>query len=549
VEQLREQKKVMHISGFEFLVNEVKIELSRVAEERNALEKAELVKSSDSGKENILSWIVEGIVEECEKILENQKQIPPEKFLDDEEYRKVVLEMLETKSHALSKVRLCNEALKQMGGDGSTPLMLATEKGDVKRVKELIEQKQDIMSKNKLQRTALHVAACSQGLDVENATQVIETLIHNQADVIAKDTKGLTPLHLAAAKGNTAVVQILLKHHRKSINESDNVQRTALHYAAGEGHLETVRALIEASADTSATDSEGKSALDAAVDHSPCQNLLKSIGADGWTPLMRAADIGIESLENYFSCRALLHCIQSKKPFPAWFLETVLHAVRSKEAGWIWGNYDKMGIKISQDKLKIDRFESKTQTSYSCATAYPVLEHGLIHKWSIKVQGHGTIWLGIARAAEEGKGLTSAPGSVGRYMLAFPSDGSDHILIGPKPVFDTESRFKFANDQVLDFELDTNNAVLSVRIDGKVVCSARNVECQAVCPYVCLSLHTSACLLSRSCVDASVDSTQTIDPDESVGLSNDRWTPEMDEALESLPIAGLSVLQFKECTL
>lgn len=538
VEQLREQKKVMHICGFEFLVNEVKIELARVTEERNAQDRAELVKHSDSGRENILSWIVEGIVEECDKVLEKQRQMPAERFLDDEEYRKVVIEMLETKSHALSKVNLCTEALKQMGGDGSTPLMLAAEKGDVKRVKELIEQKQDLMSRNKLQRTALHSAICPQNLDFQASAQVVEALLHHKADVTAKDSSGKTPLHLVVMNDNFLALQTLLKYLSGKLDEVDNLGRTALHLAACEGRIDIIRALIDASADANAMDFEGKSAIEVAENHGECQHFLKTLGADGWTPLMIAAETGIEKVQNYFRCHDLLHCLKEQKDFPVWFISKAMQAARSRVAVWTWGIYDKAGISISTNKLKLDRLESKTITDYSAAIGSHAFDIGLIHKWSIKIHGSGVSWLGIARGAEEGKGLASAPGTAGRYMLVFPSDGSDQIFIGQKPIFDSDTKFKFLSDQVLDFELDTCNGILLVFVDGKRVCNVRNVDCASVHPYACLSGHVSVTLLSKTFVSGSAVSLDAIDAEESVAFSNNRWTFEMDEALARLPISG-----------
>ena len=535
VEQLREQKKVMHISGFEFLVNEVKIELAQVTEERNALEKADpFAKSNNAGKENILSWIVEGIVEECEKVLDKQSSITPEKFLDDEEYRKLVIEMLETKSHALSKVRLCSDALKQMGGDGSTPLMLAAEKGDVKRVKELIEQKQDLMARNKLLKTALHAAVSS--VNSDSQLQVIEALLHRQADVRAKDSDGITALHLAAMTGNISAVAALLNKKGKDLNDKDNNSWTALHHAASDGHLDVLRLLIEASADTDAVDKEGNSALDVAQDQEACQSLLKSFGADGWTAFLRAADKGTGSLEEYLRVRELILCVRDQAEFPAWFADLALRKIRSRAASWTWGGHDKVGMLMGPDKLRVEHLDEQT---YSCATGSGILEPKFVHRWTIRFRGVQAAWLGIASGIEDEKGLVSAPGSAGRYMIAFPSNGSEAVVISQrKPYFEMASGITFSSDQDVEFELDTVQETLCVWVDEELVTVVRRVECHDIVPYLCLNHKASATLLCKTILNISDVSMDSIDADEQVGFSNGRWTNDLDEILQNLPIPG-----------
>ncbi|TPX08527.1 uncharacterized protein E0L32_010014 [Thyridium curvatum] len=64
----------------------------------------------------------------------------------------------------------------------------------------------------------------------------------------ARDGAGCTPLHLAAAAGETAIVEELIGRGAE-VDPVDNLQRTPLHMAARYGRDETIRALFEAGAD------------------------------------------------------------------------------------------------------------------------------------------------------------------------------------------------------------------------------------------------------------------------------------------------------------
>lgn len=64
------------------------------------------------------------------------------------------------------------------------------------------------------------------------------------------DTRGYTPLHLAASWGDPITLSMLLKEACESdINTRDNRGHTPLHKAAVMGRYENVRRLVEAGAD------------------------------------------------------------------------------------------------------------------------------------------------------------------------------------------------------------------------------------------------------------------------------------------------------------
>jgi ankyrin repeat protein len=94
----------------------------------------------------------------------------------------------------------------------------------------------------------------------------------------------LTPIHVAAASGNTFLWQTLIEKVT-NIEPKDEMGRTPLHYAAGEGQLGTCKLII------------GKT-----VDKNPADNY-------GYTPLHYAATSG-----NLQCCQFILDQIKDKNP-------------------------------------------------------------------------------------------------------------------------------------------------------------------------------------------------------------------------------------------
>lgn len=67
-------------------------------------------------------------------------------------------------------------------------------------------------------------------------------------------SQAMTPLHLAAQCGHTAVVGLLLSKDLDQLSSKDAQGYTSLHYAAYNGHLEMVSLLLGQGAEINSAD-------------------------------------------------------------------------------------------------------------------------------------------------------------------------------------------------------------------------------------------------------------------------------------------------------
>lgn len=170
---------------------------------------------------------------------------------------------------------------------GWTPLHHSTAVGDEETIRFLLDKSAKLdLGRDCLgyQGTALHLAA-ERGLD-----RIVGLLLELGADINSRTRYGRTPLHLAVRKEHEGVVRLLLKNHA-DIECKDNIWCTALHYAAqmkifvpwtelntenlweislpclpiNHQRIGIITALLEAGADTTATDGDHQTPLQLAA--------------------------------------------------------------------------------------------------------------------------------------------------------------------------------------------------------------------------------------------------------------------------------------------
>ena len=120
--------------------------------------------------------------------------------------------------------------------DGHTPLMIASNRGQLNLVTFLIEHKADVNLQNKLGETALHFALNTEPNPAGSSSEVFSCLIENGTDINAEG-KYCTPLMRACDLGLVRRVACLIEHGA-NVNLQVKSGNTALHSVAHSAHEE-----------------------------------------------------------------------------------------------------------------------------------------------------------------------------------------------------------------------------------------------------------------------------------------------------------------------
>lgn len=150
---------------------------------------------------------------------------------------------------------------------GRSPLHAAASWAHRDAVETLLrELNADIRTVDKLQNTLLHTAAS--GVNGASTVQVLLKMCNISDFVEAKNSSGLTALHIAALNGHSTTVSVLLDQGKACIDSRvsediwDSGGSTALHLAAEAGQHETVVVLArEGKANTQIQNNEGQTPL------------------------------------------------------------------------------------------------------------------------------------------------------------------------------------------------------------------------------------------------------------------------------------------------
>lgn len=204
-------------------------------------------------------------------------------------------------------------------GDYEDTIYLAACRGQLERVKTLIEAGTDVNAKDEFGCTPLQWAVLAdspavaeflvaKGADVNvqdkngfapisvaPGRNTIQFLISQGADVNVKNTmNGATRLHNECAIGNTTTVECLLAAGA-DVNAKTKRGTTPLHRAALLGHKDTVKFLIERGANINASDNQGRTPLAMARQrkHTEVANILRQHGA---TDTVHAA-VAVDDIE------------------------------------------------------------------------------------------------------------------------------------------------------------------------------------------------------------------------------------------------------------
>jgi len=180
---------------------------------------------------------------------------------------------------------------------GTTALMIAARtEGGTEAVKLLLERGAAVSAKDSVQSTALMWAVRS------NHAEVVDLLIHHDAEINASTRKGEPPARRAPDSGGGSHGLGIVRGGwpERGYQEPTPGAMTALLYAARDGRIQIARALIAANANVNQVEANGVSPLIEAIanNHIDVARLLLDHGADantmdwwGRTPLWTAVDL------------------------------------------------------------------------------------------------------------------------------------------------------------------------------------------------------------------------------------------------------------------
>jgi hypothetical protein len=344
-----------------------------------------------------------------------------------------------------------------------------------------------------------------------------------------------TALHLAVMRSNLVSVKALLKA-RACIEVKNSSGKTALHLAAMQGNAQMVQTLLYAKANPDA-ETGGKSCLEIAVIHSSCATVLKRVGADGWTPLMVAAEKGGSAVEEYLQCREFCLSVQSREPFrqleifsnEVQFYSGLSEVDSTLEWGQKWS-------KLSGAHISNLGAVDINATLFSCALGKDAFTSG-IHIWKVLVadfQGKKA-WIGVARNEDVTCEPQNPKSSQACYIVYFESEGTEGVLgvaqQQSKPVFvDKIGDSSFSSGQTVELRLDTFKKSLELRLDGLTKRVVHNIDTRKIHPYVRFEKFGSA-TLEYVCSLNSTATTFISEGERSAGFDNTLWSYDLDKAL------------------
>ena len=294
VEELLEKKKSMHITGFEFRVNELRQRLHDEATAGNA--EARLKRDKDINgaywqqKMYTVDGHIQAQVKRVQAVLEQHRKRSTDDYSDDALYRSLV-------SESLDSVRMAHSALLWWPKDDTVRIHLVEDDFSL-----LWSHREFEVFLRLRYKQATKEGRCAAAFELCKARNLL------CSDINERDSNGESPLLASVGRGGSLDDVRLLICARSDLTATNALGESALMLAAQGGCAETIDALVGAGADCNQADKDGRTPLYVAArnDHPNCIETLIRASADvnrarnnGTTPLFSA------------SCNGRTACVQA----------------------------------------------------------------------------------------------------------------------------------------------------------------------------------------------------------------------------------------------
>ena len=281
VEELMGQKKSIHLSGFQYMLVELRNTLQRIAAEGNAAELRLQAEMSRSQCYTPVNALVDSIVDQCRTIFLRHRALDGDSYADDEVFSSLLGEMQAAKVLARSKLRLWLEDSSQILSTVRDMPLLHAHRALVAFLERHVasdhpEQRTStaldlcklasllvasVGETNELGESPL-IQAVANGCGVGQG--VVLLLTQAGANLEATDRNGNTAACAAAWRGEAEALRAL-GAVGANLQWANPLGIVPLHLAVSRGHLNAARALVELGASVNTAAHDGSTPLLLAV--------------------------------------------------------------------------------------------------------------------------------------------------------------------------------------------------------------------------------------------------------------------------------------------
>jgi ankyrin repeat protein len=287
--EIRDQKRKMHLTSFEYMLGDIRQILSSMSKDPSMPSR---LKQDPTSEMISIKDFVSNIVDECDQVFQKHKSYPSKEYVNDTLFRGLVVEMLETKTMAISKF----EFYKQDKGqwlesliesklriahrariDYMETLMLGKQGEDRKKIAlDLCRLKglliESINEENEIGESRIEQAAAD-GADA----RTLKLLVY--AGIEVEGEAGRMSVVKAAQAGHTSTVRALSSLGAGIDGEIQmgNESISAVEAAAAGGHTATLQELFEMHADFSSKQISERAAKGG---HTETIHFLRSLGVE-----------------------------------------------------------------------------------------------------------------------------------------------------------------------------------------------------------------------------------------------------------------------------